>query len=314
MIVLLCSICTPTNTTTAGCLDDLHMGKRDLAAAPPPDRSGLPVQIVVRHSARVKGVPLYYQVMRVLKEGILSGRHAPGDRLASETELMETFKVSRTVVRQSLKILEDEDLIVRLKGKGTFVADDVAGRCAPILSGDIEDLMRAELATEVKVLKFDLVRAAPDVAAVFGLDPGTDVVHVKLLRLVDGRPFAVIEGHLLFQVGKLIPPALLETEPLMQLVEKWAAVEIDSAHEVWDAVAAEAELASLLEIDMMAPVLKMTLTVFALDGRVVSSTSAYHRPDRYHHRGYLRRRRTGNRPGWTPIESDGSVPPDRSWP
>ena len=74
--------------------------------------------------ASSRGIPLYYRVMRSLKEDILAGRFSPEERLPSELELTEIFKVSRVVVRQALQILEDEGLIVRLKGNGTFVAKD----------------------------------------------------------------------------------------------------------------------------------------------------------------------------------------------
>ncbi|HLA81205.1 MAG TPA: GntR family transcriptional regulator, partial [Thermoleophilia bacterium] len=88
--------------------------------------------------ARSKGIPLYYQVMRSLKEDILSGRFGSEDKLPSEAELTQVFKVSRVVVRQALKILEGEGLIVRIKGKGTFVAKDAVADESPILSGYIE--------------------------------------------------------------------------------------------------------------------------------------------------------------------------------
>jgi GntR family transcriptional regulator len=67
-------------------------------------------------------VPLYYQLQEVLKEQIESGVWRPGDALPSEPELARTFHVSRVVVRQALAILEDDRQIVRIRGRGTFVA------------------------------------------------------------------------------------------------------------------------------------------------------------------------------------------------
>ena len=67
-------------------------------------------------------MPLYYQLQEVLKEQIESGRWPPGEALPSEPELARRFGVSRVVVRQALAILEDDRQIVRIKGRGTFVA------------------------------------------------------------------------------------------------------------------------------------------------------------------------------------------------
>lgn len=71
---------------------------------------------------RLSYVPLYYQLQEVLKQQIESSVWKPGDRLPSEPELARRFGVSRVVVRQALGILESDAQIVRLKGRGTFVA------------------------------------------------------------------------------------------------------------------------------------------------------------------------------------------------
>jgi GntR family transcriptional regulator len=67
-------------------------------------------------------VPLYYQLQEILKEQIESGFWQPGDPLPSEPEFAQRFGVSRVVVRQALAILEDDRQIVRIRGRGTFVA------------------------------------------------------------------------------------------------------------------------------------------------------------------------------------------------
>jgi GntR family transcriptional regulator len=67
-------------------------------------------------------VPLYYQLQELLKEQIESGVWSTGDPLPSEPQLAERLGVSRVVVRQALAILEDDRQIVRIRGRGTFVA------------------------------------------------------------------------------------------------------------------------------------------------------------------------------------------------
>ncbi len=71
---------------------------------------------------RTSFVPLYYQLQELLKEHIESGTWRPGDRLPSEPEFARQFGISRIVVRQALAILEDDRQIVRVRGRGTFVA------------------------------------------------------------------------------------------------------------------------------------------------------------------------------------------------
>ncbi len=83
-------------------------------------------------------VPLYYQLQEVLKEQIESGYWHPDELLPSEPEFARRFGVSRAVVRQALDILEDDHQIVRIRGRGTFVArpklDYRAGGLARLLA------------------------------------------------------------------------------------------------------------------------------------------------------------------------------------
>ncbi len=68
-------------------------------------------------------VPLYYQLQEILKEHIESGTWRPGDTLPSEPELARRYGVSRVVVRQALAILQDDRQVIRVRGRGTFVAE-----------------------------------------------------------------------------------------------------------------------------------------------------------------------------------------------
>jgi GntR family transcriptional repressor for pyruvate dehydrogenase complex len=62
---------------------------------------------------------VFNQIRQLIKEGRLRAR----DQLPSERELAETFKVSRASVREALRALETQGLIVSRTGTGNFVAD-----------------------------------------------------------------------------------------------------------------------------------------------------------------------------------------------
>src|SRR5678809_1718087 len=56
-----------------------------------------------------------------LRQAITGGTFRPGSQLPTEVELCGTLGVSRTVVREALRVLEDEGLVARRHGIGTFV-------------------------------------------------------------------------------------------------------------------------------------------------------------------------------------------------
>lgn len=77
-------------------------------------------------------MPLLYERLRAyLLDEIRSGRLGPGDRIPSEMALAEQFNVSRITSKKALETLEHDGLIVRFRGKGSFVADRIGGAVTP---------------------------------------------------------------------------------------------------------------------------------------------------------------------------------------
>ncbi len=71
-------------------------------------------------------VPAYYQLKQLLKEQIQNGELPPGGKIPTEEELCAYYNLSRTPVRQALKDLVVEGLLLRMPGRGTFVAQPSA--------------------------------------------------------------------------------------------------------------------------------------------------------------------------------------------
>lgn len=67
-------------------------------------------------------LPLYQQLVELLKEEIHVGRYKQGQKLPTELELCKLYHVSRNTVRSALQQLEKENLLLRQQGKGTFVS------------------------------------------------------------------------------------------------------------------------------------------------------------------------------------------------
>lgn len=64
---------------------------------------------------------LYEQIAEQLETLIVEGQLTPGDRLPAERELCEQFEVSRTVIREAVKSLQEKGLVEIRPGVGTFV-------------------------------------------------------------------------------------------------------------------------------------------------------------------------------------------------
>ena len=66
-------------------------------------------------------IPLYRQLAELLRQEISSGRLQPGDKIASEHELVAKFHIGRPTVRQATDLLVRTGLIERRRGSGTYV-------------------------------------------------------------------------------------------------------------------------------------------------------------------------------------------------
>lgn len=65
----------------------------------------------------------YIKLYQWLKEQIASGKMGPGSKVYSELKLAEMFQISRQTVRQGISILENEGLVTRIQGSGTYVTE-----------------------------------------------------------------------------------------------------------------------------------------------------------------------------------------------
>ena len=68
-------------------------------------------------------VPVYRQVAAIIASRIESGELGPGRPVPSESSLMGEYGISRDTVRRAMDVLREQNLIVTVQGKGSYVRD-----------------------------------------------------------------------------------------------------------------------------------------------------------------------------------------------
>lgn len=71
----------------------------------------------------MKETPKYVLIANRIRQEIAEGTYDPGDQLPQEMAIAKDLNVSRITVRNALRLLEDDGLIYRIQGAGTFVKD-----------------------------------------------------------------------------------------------------------------------------------------------------------------------------------------------
>jgi len=193
------------------------------------DEPSLEIQQLDRHSF----VPLYYQLQEVLKERIESGFWRPGDALPSEPELARAYGVSRVVVRQALAILEDDHQILRVRGRGTFVAQPKLD----FRAGGLSRLLAAERGrdTTIQVLDKRTASVERSIRTALDLERETEVLRITTLLSVKGVPIAIAYSFFAAQnmgwlvgaaqVGRNLPGSLTLAEHGISLAHSRLSIE-----------------------------------------------------------------------------------------
>ncbi|MBM7415656.1 GntR family transcriptional regulator [Rhodococcus sp. PvP016] len=202
----------------------------------------------------------------------------PGDLMPSERRLMEDYGVSRITVREAIGQLVNEGHLVRVRGKGTFVASRPVQSRLHLASFSEE--MRAQGLEPTTVVLFARLED-PSVATIRALDiaAGGKAYHIKRLRLADGEPVSVDDGW----YDAAVLPGLVDldlSKSIYDAVSSHYGQTIDRAEQTVSATAADNDTATLLGTKRGAPVLYFDRVSFSGD-RPIEHTESWYRCDRY---------------------------------
>ncbi|GAA2134611.1 hypothetical protein GCM10009825_18380 [Arthrobacter humicola] len=142
------------------------------------------------------GSPLRVAVYSRIAEAIRNNLLQPGSMLPTETELGTDMKVSRTVVREALMLLEEDGLIRARRGVGRFVADTLP-RIGIERIRPFEEVLGGP-GRQVEVKRIQVVRqpASEFAAPGIGVDPGEDCWLWESVLLRDGEPIAQLQENI----------------------------------------------------------------------------------------------------------------------
>ena len=225
--------------------------------------------------------PLYDQLVDILRDKILS-ELKPNDMLPSERELTVRYGLSRTTVRLALQELENQGLVYRRHGKGTFVAGN--GLKATNLSQtySFSDQMR-RLGREPKttILEFGTIEATKYYAMRMGVHIGDRLYRIKRLRLADDVPMMLERTFLPVRNFMSLKREDLERASLYDVFEQTYHEKIRVAEEEFFASVASAEDAKLLGIGEGAPVLDLARVTSNEGNEVIEFTLSVARADQF---------------------------------
>jgi len=226
------------------------------------------------------GRPRHEQLSEWLRAQISSEKYSVDEQLPSESELGDLFEVSRITVRRAVATLENEGLIYRRQGLGSFVAAPKVPQGLVRLTDFTQDMERAGLEPSSRVLYHAQEVAPAAVASALGVEEGAFVVRLDRLRLGDGRPVALDRTWLRPFYAQLLEGHDLSHDTIYRVLESEYDIPVLRGRYRIEAVVAETETAETLCIAAGEPLLLIERTSLTTGERAIYFQRRYYRADR----------------------------------
>jgi len=198
-----------------------------------------------------------------------------------ESELSEHYQVSSITVRQALEILEYNGLIMRQRGRGTFVAKPTLNQNLTRIVSFTEDMRQRGWQAGTCVLSATLVSDAQEVAEKLNVPKNEPLAYVERLRLANGEPVSVEES---FIVNRYCP-AILEydfvKDSMRSVLEQIFKIRLTGARQTIRALKANQRLAHLLMVKNGSPILHIERVSYSEHNIPIEFLRISYRGDRY---------------------------------
>jgi GntR family transcriptional regulator len=232
-------------------------------------------------------VPLYYQLKQALTK-LIEESFQPGDLLPTEAELESRFGVSRMTVRLATNALVEEGLIIKQRGRGTFVQSPKIAHQFHSITSWTQEMQARGLTPHTQTYEAQVMEAPRRVAQALQMDASERVFRIRRVRYADDQPMAIMINYLrTHYVPDLIRTGLVKESLYAQLVEQ-DHLHLIKAQETIEARESSEEEAEVLHISPYAPVLFVTRVSYVPKDIPVELVFLTSRADRYHYQLWLK--------------------------
>ena len=210
---------------------------------------------------------LHARLTNYLREKIYSHELVPGQRIASENELVKQYSLSRGTVRKAILTLIEEGLLKSVQGSGTFVADHALSHPAGVRPLSFaESLHQQGKSFQTHILTKEVLAASVEVARHLHVQPGENVMFMRRVRSVDGQPIMCQESWYPLRECPGIDRVDFTQAAAFDAVEQCSGRRIKTAQMRYVARVAGRQYGEYLAVDENAPVLFLIQTIFLEDG------------------------------------------------
>jgi GntR family transcriptional regulator len=219
-------------------------------------------------------IPVYFQLREDIQRKITKGVWKVGQCIDSERELSLTYEVSRMTIRQALGELVQEGVLLREKGKGTFVCDPKVKQKDMMSFSEI--ISKSGRTLENKVLEFSVIDTPEGLIEVF---PFEKVYKINRNRIVDNECIANEVVFIPVDYCGFINEEKLEGS-LFEILNEFG-YSLDHSQSTIRAVLMDEHYKNIFGVKKGEPLLQTVSKIVNSNGKVIFVEEATYRSDKY---------------------------------
>ncbi|HOD93678.1 MAG TPA: GntR family transcriptional regulator [Clostridia bacterium] len=228
---------------------------------------------------KYSSTPLYYQLKEELIKAIINGKYAPTEAIPSENELADLYKLSRPTVRQAIGELAKIGYLVKIKGKGTFVADFINKTTYDHTRGFIHCLLDTINTSNRKIIESTTINGTLELNRKFSTDFKSnyheDYSKITYITETNGNISYSISILPLNYFPNAAELMFKNVNSIDLLVGKYP-LDPTNAKSSIKLVNADSEIANQMKVQENAPLFKVETFLFARTGNIVEFNTTYY--------------------------------------
>ena len=221
-------------------------------------------------------IPLHIQLKDGIQELINEGFYK--EKIPSERELMDRYKVSRSTVREAVSHLVREGVLEKVHGKGTFISTKPIEEWLGNLTSTTDTIRKMGMKPDAKLIEHGRVIPSQEIIDTTGFK---EAYYIKRIRYADDQPLAIEIQYYPVEIGEQLAKYDIDKGTLFDILEQNLHIKLSEAKQIITSSFLSKEDAELLGLPENASVLNTERLLMDNDDQLIEYYIASFRADMY---------------------------------
>lgn len=231
---------------------------------------------------KIDSEELSSKALKILLDLLKKGKFDESGKLPPEEELAKMLGISRTVLRDTLTMLEHQGFITRRRGVGTLVNKHIINLVSrlDVEKEFLEEISDAGYSPSVGFVNVKTAPASEEASKHLMIEPGEELIVVEKLLLANDKPAIYCLDH--FAKRIIGSPDFDEKElrrPIFDFLKSHCQIKIETDITKIFPIVADEQISKFLDLSVGSPLLHLNETGYDIKGKPVLWSKEYYSPN-----------------------------------